>query len=163
MPRYRGRATSTMATKKLSPSMPALNPPIPAPRSQQHNQRAKAAPAIMSRARHGRRTTILRLPLLLRRREGTGKGTEVACARHHNRRTQKNRTHLSQPAPVAVPWRTTLPRPTIPTYCCQIDLKTRQARTGCEHGSVKTKQAKPATHPLLCHQKNHPLSLVLVL
>jgi len=40
--------------------------------------------------------------------------------------------------------------------CCCIGLKTGRARTGCEHGSVKMKQAKPATHPLLCHQKNLP-------
>ena len=30
--------------------------------------------------------------------------------------------------------------------CCCIGLKTGRARTRCERGSVKTKQAKPATH-----------------
>ena len=40
--------------------------------------------------------------------------------------------------------------------CSCIGLKTGRARTGCEHGSVKTKQAKSATHPLLCHQKTFP-------
>ena len=45
--------------------------------------------------------------------------------------------------------------------CCCIRLKTGQARTRCERGSVKTKQAKPATHqtrpcgyPLRCRQKS---------
>ena len=46
-------------------------------RLQQHNQRAKATPAVMSRACRGRRTTVLRLPLLLSGQEGTGKGKDV--------------------------------------------------------------------------------------
>ena len=40
-------------------------------------------------------------------------------------------------------------------YSC-IGPKTRRSTMECEHDSVKTKQGKPATHPLLCHEKTFP-------
>ena len=49
----------------------------------------------------------------------------------------------------AEPWQTALPRPTTPAATVLGCKRGGQGLRRCEHGNVKTKQAKPATHPLL--------------
>ena len=93
----------------------------------------------------------------LARREGHGHGHVQGVSKISSQKNATTTKNLPSPPDYI---RTLANRPVGADNpgCCCTGLKTGWARTGCEHGSVKTKQAKPATHPLFApvQTKNLP-------
>ena len=84
----------------------------------------------------------------LARREGHGHGHVQGVSKISSQKNATTTKNLPSPPDYI---RTLANRPVGANNpgCCCTGLKTGWARTGCEHGSVKTKQAKAATRPLL--------------
>ena len=104
---------------------------------------------------HGRLTSGLRLPLLLRWREvvgrvGYGQGVSKALRQKH----RNNKRLMLSPGCSSNTFANDPAATNNPGYSC-IGLKTGRARKGCGHGS-NNETRKPATRPLLCQQKTLP-------